>query len=211
MRHRQIRDMVFASIMMALIVFLSVTMLGYIFYAQGTALITIIHIPVVVGAIVLGKRYGALLGATFGLFSMIMAFIYPTYLSIINAPFTNPILSVLPRAIFGFIIYPIYLLIDKYIKNRTASTALSIAISTLIHSIIVIILLYFTIKTNLYFYADDYKAAFESETLKSILMILISFNSLIEIVIAVLVGTPAALILINLRNKYNEESNNQPL
>ena len=156
MRHRQIRDMVFASIMMALIVFLSVTMLGYIFYAQGTAPITIIHIPVVVGAIVLGKRYGALLGATFGLFSMIMAFIYPT---IINAPFTNPILSVLPRAIFGFIIYPIYLLIDKYIKNRTASTALSIAISTLIHSIIVIILLYFTIKTNLYFYADDYKAA----------------------------------------------------
>jgi uncharacterized membrane protein len=208
MRHRQIRDMVFASIMMALIVFLSVTMLGYIFYAQGTAPITIIHIPVVVGAIVLGKRYGALLGATFGLFSMIMAFIYPT---IINAPFTNPILSVLPRAIFGFIIYPIYLLIDKYIKNRTASTALSIAISTLIHSIIVIILLYFTIKTNLYFYADDYKAAFESVTLKSILMILISFNSLIEIVIAVLVGTPAALILINLRNKYNEESNNQPL
>lgn len=205
MRNKEIRDLVFASIVIAIIVFLSVTMFGYIFYSEFAPPITILHIPVLVGAVVLGKRYGLILGATFGLFSMIMSFIHPTYYIVVNAPFTNPLLSVLPRAFFGFIIYPVYTLFNKITKNKTLATVLTMIISTLIHSLTVIPIYYYVIKNDFYFYASEYHSVFKDYTIVGLMLGIVSINGIIELIIAAVIGTPTVLVLDKLRNKYSEE------
>ena len=55
--------MIYASVLVAIIIVLAFTPLGYIRTAGLE--ITLIVIPVAVGAIVLGEKYGALLGFVF--------------------------------------------------------------------------------------------------------------------------------------------------
>lgn len=83
-RNQEIFKFVYASALIAIIVILTATV-GYIPFFGGIK-ITILHIPVILGAIVLGKRYGLLLGFVFGAGAMIRSFIevIPE-----NVPFTN--------------------------------------------------------------------------------------------------------------------------
>ena len=57
------------------------------------------HMPVIIGAILEGPVVGALIGLIFGVFSMIQAAVAPN--GPIDAWFTNPLLSVLPRLFIG--------------------------------------------------------------------------------------------------------------
>ena len=63
MRNEQIKKITFTGIIIALIIILSFTPLGYIHFSflPGVS-ITIIHIPVLIGSIILGKKYGIVLG-----------------------------------------------------------------------------------------------------------------------------------------------------
>ncbi|MDD4000276.1 MAG: ECF transporter S component, partial [Bacilli bacterium] len=92
-RNEQIRSLIFASILIALILIMTfIPQLGYI--TINAIPITIIHIPVIVGGIFLGRKYGLVLGIVFGIGSLIRSFMEYS----LHAPFTNPLLSVLPRA-----------------------------------------------------------------------------------------------------------------
>lgn len=195
MRNRQIRDFVFASIIVAIIAVLTATMWGFI-NLGGFAFITIIHIPVLIGAMILGKKYGLIFGLVFGLSSMILA----SFLLGVNAPFTNPLLSVIPRMFFGIIIYPIYQLFKRLIKSRVLSISISVIISTLIHSIIVTTLLYFIGTSGFFFTAAENPWA-SNDNFAVFFLGLFSFNSLIELVVAVLTVTPTVIVLEDLRDK----------
>ena len=62
------RDLVLAAVIAAIIVIMAfVPFLGYI--PLGFMNATTVHIPVIIGAIILGPKYGAFLGLTFGLTS----------------------------------------------------------------------------------------------------------------------------------------------
>ncbi len=61
--------------------------------------ITIIHITVIVGGIVLGPQAGFLLGFTWGVCSLILAYTSANILSFMI--FTNPLISILPRLLMG--------------------------------------------------------------------------------------------------------------
>lgn len=187
MRNKQIRDMVFSAILMTMTVLFS---LLYFFQVVGFAAFTIAHIPVLIGAVILGPRYGAALGAVFGLTSMVIAFfsLGP------NAPFTNPLLSVLPRVLFGWLIYYIYIFIKKYFKNRYLSVALTFGISTLFHTLLVLPLLYVVANNGFYFTASENPLTITGNLLPFIIAVLAA-NGIIEILIAVLVGTPIILVM----------------
>ena len=63
------RDLVLAAVIAAIIVIMAfVPFLGYI--PLGFMNATTVHIPVIIGAIILGPKYGAFLGLTFGLTSL---------------------------------------------------------------------------------------------------------------------------------------------
>ncbi|HEX7434480.1 MAG TPA: ECF transporter S component, partial [Anaerolineaceae bacterium] len=92
------RKIVVAGIMAAISCFLGLTHWGFIPWFGGVSL-TIMQVPVIIGAVLEGPLVGAIIGLIFGVFSMLQAAIAP------NGPtdvwFTNPLLSVLPRLAIG--------------------------------------------------------------------------------------------------------------
>lgn len=75
------------ALMMAVIILLANTPLGMIQLPIIKA--TTVHIPVIIGAIVLGPAAGAILGATFGVCSLISNTYAPTLLSFAFSPFMS--------------------------------------------------------------------------------------------------------------------------
>ena len=66
---KKVLDMSLAGIFTAIIIAMSVVpFLGYI--PLGFMNATIIHVPVIIGAIILGPKYGAYLGLVFGVTSL---------------------------------------------------------------------------------------------------------------------------------------------
>ena len=189
MRNKQIKDIVFFSILAALIIILVVTGAGFI-YIGTFAYVTILHIPVLIGSHILGKKYGILLGFIFGLTSMIQAFMTLG----INAPFTNPILSVLPRMLFGFIVCPLYNIIVSKVKNKNISCGITFALSTFFHTILVVFLLFVVGKTGFFFYSGSHPYIVDTGVLV-FMSACFTLNSLIEVLLAVLLACPIARAL----------------
>lgn len=82
----QVRGLVQAALFAALIILMAmVPFLGYI--PLGFTRATIIHIPVILGALVLGPKKGAFLGLIFGLTSLINNTMNPTVTSFVFSPF----------------------------------------------------------------------------------------------------------------------------
>jgi len=188
-RNEEIRKMVLAAILIAIIILMTfVPQLGYI--TIFAVPITIIHIPVIIGGILLGRKYGLILGLVFGLGSMTRSFMeYSLY-----APFTNPIVSVLPRMFIGLIASDIYNFFTKIIKNDKVSVPFAMGAVTFIHSIIVIPLLYLVWKSGFFFFAKDF--AFQPEgTIFVYVWGLFVSNSFLEIALAILIGTPVVIVM----------------
>lgn len=79
------RWMVSVALMAAIVILLANTPLGMIQLPIIKA--TTVHIPVIIGAILLGPGAGAILGAVFGICSMISNTVAPTLLSFAFSPF----------------------------------------------------------------------------------------------------------------------------
>lgn len=95
---RQTRALVITALMAAVAVVLGWTHWGFIPWFGGVSL-TIMHIPVVIAAVIVGPWSGAAVGLVFGVFSMIQAAVAPTGPT--DVWFTNPLLAVLPRLFIG--------------------------------------------------------------------------------------------------------------
>src|SRR5690625_318299 len=98
-----IRKMVLVGMLGAISIVLGMTPLGFI--PIGPTRATIMHIPVIIGAITAGPLVGGLVGLIFGLFSIFQAITNPTPVSFV---FLNPLVSVLPRILIGLVTYYIY-------------------------------------------------------------------------------------------------------
>ena len=81
------RSMVSVALMGAIIIVLANTPLGMIQLPIIKA--TTVHIPVIIGAILLGPSAGAILGAVFGICSLISNTMAPTLLSFAFSPFMS--------------------------------------------------------------------------------------------------------------------------
>ena len=104
MRHEWLRKLILAAIFIALIIMLAFTpMLGYI--KIGPLSITTVIIPVVIGAVVLGPAYGALLGFIFGLTSFLQCFMGDAFGAALVgiSPFRTFITCIVPRVLVGIV------------------------------------------------------------------------------------------------------------
>ena len=99
------RKIVVTGILGAISILLGLTHWGFIPWFAGVSL-TIMHVPVIIGAILEGPIVGAGIGLIFGLFSMIQAAVAPSGPS--DVWFTNPVLSVLPRLFIGPVAWLVY-------------------------------------------------------------------------------------------------------
>lgn len=99
------RKIVITGVLSAISIFLGMTRLGFIPWITGASL-TIMHIPVIIGAVLEGPVVGVAIGFIFGLFSLIQAAVAPTGPA--DVWFTNPLLSILPRLFIGPISWLVY-------------------------------------------------------------------------------------------------------
>jgi uncharacterized membrane protein len=104
------RKIVVAGALSAVAILLGLTHWGFIPWFGGISL-TIMAVPVIIGAILEGPIVGLGVGLIFGLFSMVQAAIAP------NGPgdvvFTNPLISVLPRLFIGPITWLVWKGLEK--------------------------------------------------------------------------------------------------
>lgn len=109
-------------------IILGITGLGFIPIPPVNA--TIMHIPVIIGAILEGPVVGAVIGLIFGIFSIIRAI---TTGSILLFAFLNPIVSVLPRILIGVFSYYTYKALP--IKKESIKIAVGSIVGSLTNTV----------------------------------------------------------------------------
>ncbi|HAQ56756.1 MAG TPA: hypothetical protein DCR44_05105 [Acholeplasmatales bacterium] len=189
----KIREMTMLAIFIAIIAVLGLvpsfglgsSSLGFIRIAPNIEA-TIIHIPVLIGGTLLGRKMSIYLGLAFGVVSLIAAFIY-------NSPmFVYPWVSVLPRILFGLVIYDVMRLFQHIFKNKYLAFGLGFFVLTLIHTFMVLPLLW-TSFTTVFGYASLGQAFLPY--LAFLVFYLVPVAALIEAFLAGLIGSVVALRL----------------
>lgn len=121
--NEKVRKIVIAGVMGAISIFLGATHLGFIPWFAGAAL-TIMHVPVIIGAVLEGPIVGAVIGLIFGAFSLIQGAIAPTGPA--DVWFVNPLVSILPRLCIGPVAWLVYRAL-RPVKEIAGITAAGIA------------------------------------------------------------------------------------
>ena len=88
---------------------------GLGFIPVGPTRATIMHIPVIIGAILEGPFVGGMIGLIFGFFSLFQAATNPTPVSFV---FLNPLVSIVPRILIGIITHYVYTLVKNLGKRK---------------------------------------------------------------------------------------------
>lgn len=144
-RRLNVRKMTVIGVLSAISIMMS--MLPFIGYIPiGPTKATIMHIPVIIGAIIEGPVVGATIGLIFGLTSLWNAMTQPTITSIF---FLNPLVSILPRVLIGVVAYYVYQGIYKISKKVYAAGFMAGLIGSLANTVGVLGMIYFL-------YADKY-------------------------------------------------------
>lgn len=117
-----VRQLAIIGMLSAISIILGVTKLGFIPIPPVNA--TIMHIPVIIGAVLEGPVVGAFVGLIFGVFSIIQAITSPTVVSFV---FMNPVVSVLPRVLIGIVSYYVYVYINSAIKSNKRFVPIAVA------------------------------------------------------------------------------------
>jgi len=102
------------------------------FITLGVVSVSIVHLPVVIGTVLLGWKRGLILAFAFGVISFARAF---TPAGAADILFTNPLISILPRLSIGFATYGVFVFfkfllgkLAKLLKKESAKTVKELAI-----------------------------------------------------------------------------------
>ena len=183
----RIKRITFLGLMIGLIIVMSFfPFIGYIPF--GPISITIIHIPVLIGAYKYKTFGGFVLGLTFGISSLLVGVIRPQ--TIMDVFFVNPIVSVLPRVIYGSLAG---LLFSLNKKDNEIVNGIMCVITTLIHTILVMSFLY-------YCFLPDVLSMYPNVSLFSFVSLFL-INGLLEGI----VGAVITIIVIRLLKKQKRK------
>lgn len=132
------REMVLTALFAAIIMVMAFTpYIGYI--PLGFMNATIIHIPVIIGALFLGPKKGAFLGGIFGLTSMFNNTFNPNLTSFVFSPFysvgemhgnvASVIVCMVPRILIGVVAYYVFRFVSKLLRNFKRSKVIAFAVA----------------------------------------------------------------------------------
>lgn len=147
----KITKLVKLSLLAAIIIVLSMTPLGYI--PLGVIKATTIHIPVILGSIILGPKCGAVLGGLFGLTSLVVNTVTPNITSFVFSPFYSVgemhgsalslVVCFVPRILTGIVPYFVFKLIKKLFKSDAAALTAGGFLGSMTNTILVMHFIYF--------------------------------------------------------------------
>lgn len=179
------------SIILAILIVLGFTPLGFISIPPMVS-ITIMHIPVIIGSILLGYTYGGFLGLVFGLISMTKAILEPVGGDIFFSPalsgnaLASVVMCVVPRVILGIVPGLLFEGFNKTRLPQSISIGIISGISTIIHTFLVLFCL---------------MAFFNGMLLADIFAYILSINGVLETVAAIVISVAVCKPLLLLFKK----------
>jgi uncharacterized membrane protein len=180
----EVRKMAIIGVLSAISIMLSMTPLGFIPIGPTNA--TIMHIPVIIGAVVEGPVVGMVVGFIFGAASLIRNLTMPT---ITSFALINPLVSVLPRIIIGIVAYYVYKLTVKLTKNTFISGWITGIIGSLVNTVGVLGMIYIL-------YGARYANALgeSASAAKNLILTLIATNGIPEAIVGGFVVSAVCVI-----------------
>ena len=176
------------ALLTALMLVMAFTPLGYIPLPFMNA--TTMHIPVIIGACLLGPKMGGVLGGLFGITSVVRATISPNLTSFVFTPFysfspefhgswTSLIVAIVPRILIGVCAGLVFMGLKKLIHNETISLAVSGFVGSMVNTIGVMGLIYLL-------FGEQYAAAggTDPSLLLGVIMGVVGLNGVPEAIIA---------------------------
>lgn len=201
----QIRAMTETALFAALIVIMAyVPFLGYI--PLGPIRATTIHIPVIIGALILGPKKGAILGFVFGLTSFLTNTFTPNVTSFVFTPFYSVgdihggwqslIVCFMPRILIGVAAYWVFRLFYRLMGKHEHSLLISLGLAGLVGSLTNTIL----VMNGIYlFFRTPYAAAKEiaaSDLYSKVILAVIGTNGVPEALAAAVITALVCRVLI---------------
>lgn len=188
----QTRRMALLGIFIGFELVLMLTPLGYI--PIGPLKATTLHIPVILIAVACGWKEGAILGAVFGLTSIVMNTITPTPVSFVFTPFYSfgelhgnffsLLIALLPRILIGVSSGLIMQRLRKFKINETVSVLIASIIGSLCNTVLVMGGIYV-------FFGPAYAAVKEIayDALMAVIWGTITTNGVLEAILAAMLVT----------------------
>lgn len=167
------RQLAIVGLLSGVSILLAITPLGFIPVPPISA--TIMHVPVIIGAILEGPMVGMLIGAIFGFTSFVRSFTTPTPTSFI---FWNPIISIGVRILIGFVAAYVY----KLLRHSKVSVVVSAVAGSLTNTIGVLGLVYIFYLSR---YADV--LGISKEAARAGILGVVMTNGVVEAIIASLI------------------------
>ena len=186
-RRLNVRKMTVIGVLSAISIMMSmIPFIGYI--PIGPMKATIMHVPVIIGAIIEGPLVGAIIGLIFGLTSLWNAITQPVLLSPL---FMNPLVSVLPRILIGIIAYYVYKGVYKLTKKVYASGFVAGLVGSLANTAGVLGMIYIL-------YADKYLALLDQQGASAgkLLFGVVVTSGIPEALVAALIVSAVSVALI---------------
>ena len=186
------------ALLAAIEVLLAFTPLGFI--QLPIVSITMLHIPVIIGAIILGPKEGGFLGLVMGGCSMIRSFTSATMVSLLINPTTsgNPLASVImtfvPRILIGVAAGYVYLAM----KKKGIATSVSVGTAAVCGSL-----------TNTILFLGSMAVFFQSFPLANVLATIVGVNSLAETAAAAVISIAVCIPLMKSMKKKVIPKNSQ--
>ncbi len=200
MNHKKTKTMVQLALLTALIILLAfVPYVGYIRVPFFAIQATTVHIPVIVGSILLGPKCGGFLGFVFGLTSLINNTTEPGLTSFCFSPFVqigdglggSPLallVCFVPRIVCGIVPHYVYTGLQKLSKSPDKSRKYTLLVSGVAGSITNTIL----VMGMIYLFFGHAYAAARSIAFEAILGVILSviyINGTLEAIIAAIIAS----------------------
>ena len=140
MNNKKTKNLTLLALFIAIeAVMVMVPFLGFI--PIGPLRATLLHVPVIIAAIVLGTKRGCLIGLVFGLSSLLMNTMQQTVTSFVFSPFISgsvlsAVIAIVPRVMIGFVSGSVYQLIKN--KQQTIAIAVAAFLGALTNTVLVL-------------------------------------------------------------------------
>lgn len=207
MKKAKILKTVQLALLSAIIMLLAfVPNLGYIKIPVLAIQATTVHIPVIIGSILLGPVSGGILGGIFGLTSLLNNTMQPGITSFCFSPFIeigaglggSPLallVCFIPRILCGVVPFYVYKLIQDHAKDKIKTRKFSLLISgvagSMTNTILVMGMIYL-------FFGQQYALArgIAFEAVLGVVLSVVGINGTIEAIIAALISSAIATAIL---------------
>lgn len=184
-----VRQLTVVGMLSGISIMLGITGWGYIKLPILQA--TIMHVPVIIGAIIEGPIVGMCIGLIFGISSIIQNIMTPTLLSF---ALINPLVSVLPRVLIALTSYYAYRFVIG--NNKALKIGVGAAVGSITNTVGVLGMIYLL-------YLQQYAIHMKINTTAANKVILgIAFaNGIPEMIAAVFITIPIVLAVTKIRKR----------